>query len=305
MSAPAAPYRGRFAPSPTGPLHLGSLVAALASYLDARAAAGQWLVRIEDVDQTRAVPGAADGILRTLDALGFTWDGPVVMQSGRTELYDAAIEALKMAGQAYDCGCSRAEIAAVATSGNEGPLYPGTCRDGLPPGKQPRSVRLRVPQDTVCCADRIAPRLCQQMASEIGDFVIRRADGYTAYQLAVVVDDADQGISHVVRGADLYTSTPRQRYLQGLLGLPLPAYAHVPLVRGPGGLKLSKQDRARPVDPTAPLPALRYALRFLGQAEPPERTDLAGFWRWAISHWDIGRVPPSTEFACPNPHPTN
>lgn len=299
--APAGRYRGRFAPSPTGPLHLGSLVAAMASYLDARAAGGEWLVRIEDVDQTRAVPGAADNILRTLDALGFDWDGEVLVQSRRTARYDQVINRLVDAETAFPCGCTRAEIAAVASAGAEGPIYPGTCRDGLAAGKQARSIRLKVTTDNICCADRVAPYLCQNLAAEIGDFVIRRADGFAAYQLAVVVDDADQGVTHIVRGADLRLSTPRQRYLQHCLGLPTPSYAHVPLVLGPDGMKLSKQDQAHPIDPGNPLPLLRYALRFLGQTLPPKDAELSDLWHWAIAHWDITRVPKPLESACPNP----
>lgn len=296
MSDVPGRYRGRFAPSPTGPLHLGSLVAAMASYLDARAHGGDWLVRMEDVDQTRAVPGAADDILRTLEALGFEWDGSVLVQSHRDEVYGAAIGHLKDAGDAFDCGCSRADIAELALLGPEGPIYPGTCRDGLPAGKTPRSVRLQVPDQDITFHDRIAGACRQNLAREVGDFVIRRADGFTAYQLAVVLDDAEQGINQVVRGADLLSSTARQLYLQQRLGLPHPRYAHVPLVLGADGRKLSKQDRAHPVNAADPLPALATALAFLGQSPAPERpADVGEFWRWAIEQWDIERVPKSAE----------
>lgn len=289
-------YRGRFAPSPTGPLHLGSLVAAMASYLDARAHGGDWLVRMEDVDQTRTVPGAADDILRTLEALGFEWDGQVLVQSQREEIYGAAIGQLKDDRLAFDCGCSRGDIAALAPLGPEGPIYPGTCRDGLPAGRKARSVRLRVPDREMVFVDRIAGERRQNLAREVGDFVIRRADGYTAYHLAVVFDDAMQGINQVVRGADLLHSTARQRHLQASLGLPVPAYAHVPLVLDPRGHKLSKQDRAHPVDATDPLPVLATALAFLGQSQPPDRpANPAEFWQWAIEHWDIDRVPKPAE----------
>ena len=296
MTSSAGGYRGRFAPSPTGPLHFGSLVAAMASYLDARARQGEWLVRMEDVDETRAVAGAADQILRTLEAFGFQWQGRVLVQSQRKGLYADVIAQLRQDRYAFDCGCSRAEISAIARQGAEGPIYPGTCRDRLPAGKGPRSVRLRVADRILSFQDRIAGPQQQNLARELGDFVIRRADGYTAYQLAVVVDDAEQGITDVVRGADLLRSTPRQIYLQGLLGLPTPCYAHVPLVLGPDGHKLSKQDRAHPVQAADPLPALLSSLAFLGQCPPPEPPANVGeFWRWAITHWDIDRVPRPAE----------
>jgi len=291
MTPSASGYRGRFAPSPTGPLHFGSLVAAMASYLDARAHRGDWLVRMEDVDETRTVPGAADHILRTLDAFGFQWQGQVLVQSHRKTLYSDVIAELRLERLAFDCGCSRAEISASARQGPEGPIYPGTCRDRLPAGKRARSVRLRVTNQAIGFNDRIAGPQHQDLAAELGDFVIRRADGYTAYQLAVVVDDAEQAITQVVRGADLLRSTPRQIYLQGLLGLPTPGYAHVPLVLGPDRRKLSKQDRAHPVAAENPLPALLSGWDFLGQLPPPEPpTSINAFWQWAIANWDIDRV---------------
>jgi glutamyl-Q tRNA(Asp) synthetase len=296
MTPSASGYRGRFAPSPTGPLHYGSLVAAMASYLDARARQGDWLLRMEDVDETRTVPGAADDILRTLDAFGFQWQGQVLVQSRRKSLYGDVIAQLRLDGNAFDCGCSRADISASPRRGPEGPIYPGTCRDRLPAGKRARSVRLRVTDQDIAFTDRIAGPQRQDLAAELGDFVIRRADGYTAYQLAVVVDDAEQGINQVVRGADLLRSTPRQIYLQGLLGLPTPSYAHVPLALGPDGRKLSKQDRAHPVLAADPLPPLLSALAFLGQLPPPEPpASIDAFWQWAIANWDIDRVPTPTE----------
>jgi len=289
------PYRGRFAPSPTGPLHLGSLVAAIGSFLDARHHHGTWLVRMEDLDQTREVPGAADAILRTLEAFGLHWDGPVVYQSARTSAYAAAIARLADLGLIYACGCSRAQIAAQGPLGIEGPVYPGTCRSGLPPGRRPRSLRWRVPAGTVAFDDRIQGPLTQDVQREIGDFVLRRADGIHAYQLAVVVDDAWQGVTQVVRGADLTTSTPRQILLQSALGLPTPAYAHLPLVVDARGRKLSKSEAALPLDPTDPLPSVLKALRHLGQPLPPERpATLAELWQWAVAAWDLARVPPGT-----------
>lgn len=289
----ASEYRGRFAPSPTGPLHFGSLVAALGSCLEAHARGGAWRVRMEDVDAPRCSPQAADGILRTLERLGFAWDGEVLVQSRRTARYREALETLRAAGQVYPCGCTRREIADSALAPDGSHVYPGTCRDGLAPGRQPRAWRLRVPAETVCFDDAIQGRLCQDMPRDVGDFVLLRADGYFAYQLAVVVDDADQGITHVVRGADLVDSTPRQILLQRLLGVPTPAYAHLPAAVDAAGGKLSKQTRAAPVDPANPAPALAAALSFLGQ-RPPEalaRAGAAEVWAWARAHWSMDGVP--------------
>jgi len=257
-------YRGRFAPSPTGPLHLGSLVTALASWLDARAHDGDWLVRIEDIDYPRCVKGADDDILRTLAALGLHPDEPPVWQSRRETRYAEALHSLEIAGQLYPCGCSRREIADSLIHVRERHQtlgYPGTCRNGLH-GKLPRAWRVRVPDgdaSTVCFDDRWQGRQCQNLETELGDFVLRRADGLWAYQLAVVVDDAAQDITHIVRGADLLDSTPRQIHLQHLLGLPTPSYLHVPVVVNAVGEKLSKQSGAEPLDTAAPLDALRQA----------------------------------------------
>jgi glutamyl-Q tRNA(Asp) synthetase len=286
-------YIGRFAPSPTGPLHFGSLLAALASYLEARAAGGRWLVRMEDLDPPREVPGAADAILRTLAAYDFHWDGPVLYQSQRAEAYHEAIARLRRAGLAYDCGCTRKEIRAVAAAAGAGGVYPGTCRGGLPPGKSPRAVRLRTYPECIDFADAVQGRSGQVLASEVGDFVVRRADGLFAYQLAVVVDDAAQGVTHVVRGADLLDSTPRQIYLLRCLGLAVPRYTHIPVAASPEGLKLSKQTQAPPLPDDDPVPALVRALAFLGQPLPPraERMSLAAFWEWAMEVWDPARIP--------------
>jgi glutamyl-Q tRNA(Asp) synthetase len=285
-------YRGRFAPSPTGPLHFGSLVAALASCVAARAGAGEWLVRIEDVDRARAVPGAADQMLRTLEAFGFAWDDDVAYQSRRTALYEDALDALRRSGAAYDCACSRRDVARAGHVGAGGPVYPGTCRSGLPTGATPRAVRVRTADAPIRVADAVYGEQSQRLESTLGDFVVRRADGFFAYQLAVVVDDADQRITHVVRGADLLASTPRQVHLQRLLELPTPAYAHVPVVLDDLGKKLSKRDLAHPVDPRDPLRALRAAWRFLGQADEVTRAaSPAEFWVAAIARWDLRRVP--------------
>ena len=293
MCMTASPtYRGRFAPSPTGPLHFGSLVAALASFLDARANGGQWLVRIEDVDQTRTVAGAADDILRTLAALGFAWDDGVTYQSHRTAIYEDALACLRRIGAAYDCACSRTDVARAGRLGPEGPVYPGTCRHGTPRGAASRAVRVRTHDDPITVSDGVYGTWSQRLEGTVGDFVVRRADGFFAYQLAVVVDDADQAITRVVRGADLLSSTPRQVYLQGLLGLPTPSYAHVPLVLDTGGRKLSKRDLAHPIDPRQPLPALLAAWAFLGQAVDCEQpASPAEFWGLAMERWDLGRIP--------------
>lgn len=282
-----SPYRGRFAPSPTGPLHMGSLIAAMASYLDARAHHGQWLVRMEDLDPPREMPGAADSILRTLEAYGFEWDETVWYQSRRSEIYQMYVERLLEAGLAFHCGCSRRDIRAHAVVGPEGPIYPGTCRDGLPAGSKPRTVRLRVADTEIRLEDRLQGRLSQNLARELGDFVVRRADGLFAYQLAVVVDDAAQGITDVVRGSDLLSSTPRQCWLQSQLALPRPRYLHIPVAVNADGAKLSKQTRAPALDPTEPVPALWQAAAFL-ELDPPEPLRAASpetFWDWALSHW--------------------
>lgn len=276
-------YRGRFAPSPSGPLHAGSLVAAMASYVHARQHRGAWLLRMEDVDETRTRPGAADDILRTLDSLGFEWDDKVIYQSQRKERYAEVLEHLVDSGQAYPCACSRADVAENGSLGSEGWIYPGSCREGIPAGKTARVIRLRTNDEPVSFQDLIAGAQSQRIESEVGDFVIRRADGYTAYQLAVVVDDGDQGITHVVRGADLLQSTARQIYLQRLLGLPCPEYAHTPLVLDEQGRKLSKQDQAHPVSAKTPLSSLCFAYQFLyGTTEVPELSSVAEFWQWAL-----------------------
>ncbi len=285
-------YRGRFAPSPSGALHFGSLVAALGSCLDARHQGGDWLVRMEDLDREREVKGAADDILRTLERFGFAWDESVRYQSRRREAYDEALEQLRREGYAYPCACSRKQIVATANAGAEGPIYPGTCRSGILKGARARSIRLLTQDRTIEIEDRVQGPIRQNPAREVGDFVIRRADGYHAYQLAVVLDDAWQEINRVVRGADLLSSTPRQRYLQELLELPPPDYVHLPLAVDRSGRKLSKQYRDAPVNPRHALDALLQALDFLGQALPPERpTGVDDFWRWAIDNWDLSRVP--------------
>ncbi|WP_345304684.1 tRNA glutamyl-Q(34) synthetase GluQRS [Lysobacter hankyongensis] len=257
---PHAGHRGRFAPSPTGPLHFGSLVAALGSWLMARHAGGEWWVRIEDLDPPREVPGAADAQLRTLAGFGLISDAPVVRQSERHALYREALDRLLAAGLAFECRCSRSDLA--ATGGIHRACRPQTTRTQA-------AVRLRVDDDArVDFDDAVHGRIVQEVAAEVGDVVLLRADGYWAYQLAVVVDDAAQGITHVVRGADLLDSTPRQILLQRALGLATPGYAHLPLIVDAEGHKLSKSLAALPVDGDDPLPALRLAWRALGQSVP-------------------------------------
>jgi glutamyl-Q tRNA(Asp) synthetase len=291
---------GRFAPSPTGPLHLGSLVAALGSWLFARAKGGRWLVRLEDLDAPRVVPGAADEILRSLERYGLTWDGEVVFQSRRLARYDAALEILLKRKMAYACACSRADLARAASAPDRADpippgVYPGRCRSGLPPGKATRAVRFRVPAGVFPFEDLVLGSCSEDVAASVGDFVVKRADGPFAYQLAVVVDDAAQDVTEVVRGADLLDSTARQIALQKALGLPTPAYAHLPLVLGPDGKKLGKRDGALPLetlDEARLRATLALALGALGQ-ESPEGTP-PEMLREARAHFspeDIPREP--------------
>ncbi|MDE2429873.1 MAG: tRNA glutamyl-Q(34) synthetase GluQRS [Burkholderiales bacterium] len=287
----AGAYTGRFAPSPTGPLHMGSLVAAMASYLDARAHQGRWLIRIEDLDFDRNVRGADRQILDSLQRCGMASDADITWQSQRQPLYAAALQ--QLAAHVYPCACSRKEIAdsRLRMGGGASQIYPGTCRAGLPPGKAPRAWRLRVPEPRDALI-RFEDRLCgvqrQDLSAEVGDFVLRRADGFWAYQLAVVVDDAAQGITHIVRGADLIDSTARQIYLQRLLHLPTPAYLHVPVVTNADGEKLSKQTGALAFD-RGDNDLLREALlpaaAFLGLTLHSMPTTIAEFWPAAVAAW--------------------
>ncbi len=273
----ASPYIGRFAPSPSGPLHDGSLVAAMASYLDARAHGGLWLLRIEDIDTPRVVAGADRVIMGQLQALGMRWDGKPVWQSQRHAHYQTVFEQLKAHGQVYGCGCTRAEI------GNR--PYPGTCRHGVPPGRTVRAWRFRVPEGVVHFEDRwLGPRQ-QDVAREVGDFIIRRADGLWAYQFVVVIDDILQGVTDVVRGADLLDSTARQHLLARRLGRQPPRMMHVPLVLDEYGNKLSKQNRATPLDTQRPLDSLQRAWRHLDLPALPAVASLDEFWQAAIEHW--------------------
>jgi len=283
-------YAGRFAPSPTGPLHAGSVATALASWLDARAHHGRWRVRIEDIDPPREQPGSVTAILHTLRALGLRWDGEVSFQSAHAARYTAALDGLLVAGLAYPCGCTRREIAdsqrlAGRAAGRHGETpYPGTCRGGLPPGRAARAWRLRVPVGEQRFLDRACGEQRQDVAAEVGDFILRRADGLWAYQLAVVVDDAAEGITDVVRGADLLGSTARQAVLARALGVTAPRWLHVPVVAGADGAKLSKQNGAAAVDGARPLPVLAEALRHLG-FEPPGEQRVDAWLADATRRW--------------------
>lgn len=296
-------YRGRFAPSPTGSLHFGSLVAAIGSYLEAKKHNGIWLVRMEDLDTPRCVPGAANDILRTLEAFGLHWGETVLYQSQRTAAYEDALHELQHGNMVYPCACTRKEIADSALHGIEGAIYPGTCRAGIAEGKQARVWRVRTghfpspfppppSQASVEFDDALQGCQSQHLENEIGDFVVKRADGLFAYQLAVVVDDAFQGITHVVRGADLLVSTPRQIHLQRLLGLITPAYMHLPVAENKAGEKLSKQTLAAPVDARDAPVALLRALGFLRQQPPAELSSYKPeeILKWATAHWDKERL---------------
>jgi glutamyl-Q tRNA(Asp) synthetase len=286
-------YRGRFAPSPTGPLHFGSIVAAVGSFLEARSRGGEWLVRMEDLDPPRVVAGAADDILRALEACGMQWDGAVLRQSARSDTYHAALHRLREKGLVYPCACSRRDIADSAVAGFEGPVYPGTCRAGMPPGRSARAQRVNTRGANAAFDDALQGPVAHDLEKEFGDFVLYRADDVYAYQLAVVVDDAEQGVTDVVRGADLLASTPRQIYLQQLLGLPQPHYAHLPVAVNAAGEKLSKQTFAAPIDAANPQSALAAALEFLGQHPPREftRASVREIWDWALKNWNLARVP--------------
>lgn len=288
------PYVGRFAPSPTGPLHFGSLVAAVASYCDARANGGQWLLRMEDLDKPREVQGAADGILRTLEAFGFVWDREVWYQSQRAEFYESALQTLKDKGLVYPCTCSRKEIADSAiASGIEGAIYPKTCLNHAMKTNGHAAYRALTLDESIAFLDEIQGEIIQNLARDVGDFILKRADGLFAYQLAVVVDDAAQGVTHNVRGADLLDSTPRQIYLQRLMGYATPHYAHVPVASNAAGEKLSKQTFAKPIDMRSPGHALFDALSFLGQQPPAEikSAKLDEIWPWAMMNWRISNIP--------------
>lgn len=280
------PYIGRFAPTPSGYLHFGSLVAALASWLDARAAGGRWLVRMEDLDPPREVAGAQAAILQTLDSYGLHWDGEVVYQSLRHAAYQQVIDRLLAQGLAYACTCSRKQLEPYQG------IYPGTCRNAGHTTED-AAIRVRVPELLYRFEDRVQGAYSQHLGRESGDFVIRRRDGLYAYQLAVVLDDAWQGVTDIVRGADLLDSTPRHLYLQELLGLPQPRYLHVPLIIQPDGNKLGKSYRSPPLDPDQAAPLLVRALRALGQAPEADLADgsVQEVLGWGVAHWNSDAIP--------------
>lgn len=284
---------GRFAPSPTGPLHFGSLVAAVGSYCLARQAGGQWLLRMEDLDLPRVVSGAADDILTGLEICGFQWDGDVLWQSQRDERYQQVLDELRDRQFVFDCGCTRKEVLASAPHpGEEGPVYPGTCRGGLAAGRKPRAQRLRVPDEVVGFCDGLFGQIEQHLVTAVGDFVLRRGDGLFAYQLAVAVDDHDCGVNQVVRGGDLLGSTPRQIYLHQCLGWDVPCYVHLPLALGDNGEKLSKRSGAMPLDKDAAHVWLVAAFDFLGQRVPAELRGAPPdrILDWGVVSFDLAKV---------------
>ena len=286
-------YIGRFAPSPTGLLHIGSLLTALASYADARAQDGRWLVRMEDLDPPREMAGAADDILRTLEAFGFEWDGGVAYQSRRYDLYHEALGRLKAKGLVYPCDCSRKDWQAVARAGADGFVYNGCCA-GLDPQRALHKTpawRVRVPDEIIGFDDAVVGHYAQNLAHDIGDFVLLRADGFWAYQLAVVADDAAQGITHIVRGQDLLVSTPRQLWLQRALDTPEPHYAHLPLLVNGAGQKWSKQTLAPALDLGAREALLRQVMAYLKLPAAPEVGRPQDLLAWAVRHWDMAKVP--------------
>lgn len=286
---PASRYVGRFAPTPSGYLHFGSLVAAVASYLDARAVGGKWLVRMEDLDPPREMPGAQAAILETLERYGFEWDGPVERQSERGEAYAAQVEQWLRSGLAYACTCSRKQLEGT------GGIYPGTCRDAQHDWHGDVAIRIRVPELEYRFTDRLQGEFRQHLGREVGDFIIRRRDGLFAYQLAVVLDDAWQGVTDIVRGADLLDNTPRQLYLQELLGIAVPCYLHVPLIIQPDGHKLGKSYRSPPLEADQAAPLLVRALKALGQNPPAELLQATprDVLAWGIANWDATAIPRS------------
>jgi glutamyl-Q tRNA(Asp) synthetase len=300
-------YCGRFAPTPSGPLHFGSMIAAIGSFCDARANGGTWHVRIDDIDKLRVVPGAADDILRTLTAFGLEWDGKPVFQSHHMESHHAAIHVLRGRAHVFACVCSRKEISEADETSVATPVYAGTCRNGLRAGRSARSLRLQVDDHARAgFTDLLQGSISQQLATEVGDFVIYRSDGIFSYHLACAVDDAQQGVTHVVRGADLIESTPRQIYLQELLGLPTPAYLHLPVATSGQGQKISKQTGAARIDHTRPGEIFHSVLKFLRQRPPSEmaRAPAREAIEWAVHHWKREKLPETRAIAITSPDQT-
>jgi glutamyl-Q tRNA(Asp) synthetase len=288
----AMTYKGRFAPSPTGPLHFGSLLAAVASYLQTVTQGGHWYVRIEDLDPPREIPGSANDIIKTLDDFGFEWNGEIIFQSERSELYEYYLQQLLGLNMAYPCACSRSDIAQANSRDATNLVYRGTCRQGIAPGKKARSIRVLTDNTLTSFTDRLQGNYHQTLESDVGDFIIRRADGLHSYQLAVVIDDKEQEITDIVRGCDLLDSTPRQIYLQKLLGIDTPDYMHIPVAVNREGQKLSKQTHAKPVSAKNASNELYQALNILGQNPPAEiqGADTATIWEWAKINWDPAKI---------------
>jgi glutamyl-Q tRNA(Asp) synthetase len=288
----SVPYRGRFAPTPSGPLHFGSLVSAAGSFREARSRGGCWHLRIDDLDAPRVAPGATDAILRCLERCGLHWDGPVVFQSAHISAYHAALHDLRQRRAVFACACSRTEIEAAGLRGTAGPVYPGTCRDGLPVGRRARAWRLRVDHAGLDLHDDVLGPQHIDLNAQGGDFVLYRADGVYSFHLASAVDELELGITDVVRGSDLLESSARQIHLLRMLGRTPPRYMHLPVAVDASGVKLSKQTGAQPVDDTQPVRTLCEVLRFLGQPVPQdsEMASLENFWRYAIANWDLRRV---------------
>lgn len=287
-------YIGRFAPSPTGPLHFGSLLAAVASYCDAKFNQGKWLLRLEDIDKPREMAGASDTILQQLDAFGFEWDGEILRQSQHDCYYEKALNALQNQQLIYACTCTRKEVADSSNIvGIDGLVYPRTCLNQAIKANAAFALRVRVDGAEIEFEDAIQGKVRQNLQNDVGDFVLKRADGFFTYQLAVVIDDAAQGVTHVVRGADLLNSTPRQIYLQRCLNLATPRYAHIPIARNAAEDKLSKQTLAKPIDTTLATQQIWQALQFLGQQPPADiqNSSLPEIWHWAIKHWQTQAIP--------------
>jgi len=297
LSISESRYRGRFAPSPTGPLHFGSLIAAVSSYLQARSQDGEWLLRIEDIDQPRCSEQATTEILRALEHYGLHWDDEVSYQSQRNTLYEHALSSLQASGKVYGCACSRKDIASIARAGTDGFIYPGTCREGIPPGKSARAVRVKTDDTEIVVSDAVQGNISQQILTDAGDFILKRADGLFAYQLAVVVDDAEQRITEIVRGYDIFDLTPRQVWLQQQMDYPTPGYVHTPVALNSKGQKLSKQHHARPLPLDDPRPALIHTLEFLGQQPPLDLRDsnLDSILDWAMQNWSLDNIPKQRE----------
>jgi glutamyl-Q tRNA(Asp) synthetase len=285
-------YRGRFAPSPTGALHFGSLIAAVGSYLEAKSHNGEWLVRIENLDKPREIPAASHEIFRALEILGMEWDHEVIYQDQRKDTYENILTILNKRGLTYSCTCTRKEIADSSITGISGQIYAGTCRNNVQNKDRPSAVRIKTDNNIIEFEDSLHGLISQRLESETGDFILRRSDGIYAYQLAVVADDATQGITNVVRGADLLDSTPRQIYLQKLLGYSTPTYMHLPVAVNNQGEKLSKQTKAALLDISNPVKQLVEAVNFLGQESPIELlgSNVSSFWKWAIENWHPEKI---------------